>query len=79
MKNETFKAVVTIEDFPSRPELITLLKQFIKENNHDSNYSCSHRSNALTITFQDSVTSLLIYTYMLIIECRIWFFKTFEH
>lgn len=79
MNNETFKAIVTIEDFPSRPELITLLKQFIKENNHNSNYSCSHRSNALTITFQDSVTSLLIYTYILIIGCRIWIFKTFEH
>ena len=78
MNNETFKAVVTIEDFPSRPELISLLKQFIKENNHDSNYSCSHRSNVLTITFQDSVTSLLIYTYILLGRC-IWFFKTFEH
>lgn len=55
MNNENLSAVITIEEFPSRAEIITLLKDFIKENNYDPGYSCSNRSNGLTINFQESV------------------------
>lgn len=55
MNYENLSAVITIEEFPSQAEILTLLKDFIKENNYNTGYSCINRSNGLTINFQESV------------------------
>ena len=57
--NDGVSAIITIDDFPSRPELITLLHEYIKQNGNNSSYSCANRSNSLSITFHDSVCLLL--------------------
>lgn len=55
MSNENLSAIINIEEFPSRAEILTLLKNFIQENNYNTGYSCVNRSNGLSISFQDSV------------------------
>ena len=57
--NDEITAIITIDDFPSRPEIIALLRDYIKQNGNNSSYSCANRSNSLSITFHDSVCLLL--------------------
>lgn len=47
--------VLTIEDFPSRNEIIQLLKDYLTESNLEQKYKCANRSNAVSITFENPV------------------------
>jgi hypothetical protein len=46
---------VTIENFPSRPEILDLLDKFIIQNNLSKDYKINNRDLAMDIIFKDSV------------------------
>lgn len=64
MNNEMFKAVVHVEDFPSRSEIMELLNDYFSENNILPQYTCDNKAHSLFITFDDSV----IYIYIIIVN-----------
>ena len=55
MSTEGLKAVIEIEDFPSRTEIISILNNFLKSYSQNMKYTTINKYNALTVTFPDSV------------------------
>ena len=55
MSASNLKSIITIENFPSRNELIKMLTEYLKQNNQPTNsYTLTNRSNCLEITLQDT-------------------------
>lgn len=54
MNAKDFNAIVMIEEFPSRPEIMKLLNEYFNNNNITPQYSCDNKANVLVISFSDS-------------------------
>ena len=55
MSASNLKPIITVENFPSRNELIKILSEYLKQNNQPTNnYTLTNRSNCLEITLQDT-------------------------
>lgn len=52
--------IITIENFPSRAELIYLLNNFLKQNNYPKNYKWENREATVDLIFPDSVRIIVI-------------------
>lgn len=51
MTTSTLKPVITIENFPSRTEVMSILNAFLKEHNaSNEKYTSSNKSNIIEIT-----------------------------
>jgi hypothetical protein len=46
---------VTVENFPSRPEMLEMLDRFLLQNGYSRDYKINNRDLALDILFKDSV------------------------
>lgn len=60
MNNEMFRAVVHIEDFPSRSEIMQLLNDYFSQNNLPPQYTCANKAHSLMISFDESVIFVYI-------------------
>lgn len=47
---------VTLENYPSRNEVLTLLDVFLSDNNYPKDYSVSNKDSMLVILFKKPVT-----------------------
>lgn len=60
MNKKQHYAILTIDNFPSRAELIYLLNSFLTQNNFPKNYKWENRESIVDIIFSDSVRVMLI-------------------
>ncbi len=51
---------VTVENFPSRPEMLEILDRFVSSNGYSKDYKINNRDLALDILFKDSVNFINI-------------------
>lgn len=47
---------ITLENYPSRNEVLTLLDVFLSDNNYPKDYSVSNKDSMLVILFKKPVT-----------------------
>jgi hypothetical protein len=50
---------VTIENFPSRPEMLEMLEKFVSQHGSSKDYKINNRDSAMDVIFKDSVWILL--------------------
>lgn len=55
MNKENEYAIITIQNSPSRTELIFLLNSFLTQNNYPRNYQWENRSGIVDIIFANPV------------------------
>jgi hypothetical protein len=54
-KDSSFKTKVTIDNFPSRVEICTLLDRYFEENNLKKDYHVDHSGSSVEISFKNPV------------------------
>lgn len=52
---DMLKSKVTVENFPSRPELYELLNKFIQSKNYNKDYTTDNKDNVVIFTFKNPV------------------------